>query len=148
MCSFAHTTFFHELLQENRQFFQEHVAKVPCDGVWGPDFFLYESDTEFVDLASGVVMERNVSKRITDISRYPETWKQFVDWKGKWGYNCILPNTIIEENEGGSMNPIEIDEDEDECCAELKAEWLRQMRHMQSEARLHFFNQFYIYYFP
>ena len=93
--------------------FQEKIAPLHVEYVWGPDFFLYESDTDFV-LVDGVYHERNSLIRITDDSKYPQEWKDFMRWKVKYGLQQIPPHRIVEEDVGSPVNPVEVSEDEEE----------------------------------
>lgn len=115
MCSFGYTKYFEQLLQERKTEFHEKVSPVLVDFVWGPDFFGYEEQTKFVSY-KGVLCEQTVLERVVDADRYPQEWKQFMDFQGQFGPYSILPHTIVLDEPGTPTNPIDIeDEAEAEC---------------------------------
>jgi hypothetical protein len=52
--------------------------------------------------------------RITDLTQYPQEWKDYMKYKPEFGPYWISPKTIIEEDEGSPVNPIEVSDSEDE----------------------------------
>jgi hypothetical protein len=102
-----------EHMKRRRAEFQEKVAGVFVPFIWGPDFFGYEEETDFV-LCDGVYHERNSLVRITDHALYPQEWKDFMRWQTKFGLKQIHPHRIVEEEVGSPVNPVDVSEDEEE----------------------------------
>jgi hypothetical protein len=94
--------------------FHDKVGHILVPFVWGPDRFGYEQKTEFIKLPNGTLHERNIMVRITDLSQYPQEWKDYKGYKPEWGPFWITAKTIIEEDEGSPVNPIEVSDDEEE----------------------------------
>ena len=93
----------------------EKVAPLLVDFTWGPDHFGYDSDTEMFQLSNGHIYEREILVRVTDMSRYPQAWFEFMHFDLlPENLRVIKPNTIVNEEEGSPKNPIDISDDEEE----------------------------------
>lgn len=94
--------------------FHEKVGHILVPFVYGPDRYGYETKTDFVPLPNGTLHERSVMVRITDLAQYPQEWKDYMNYKPEFGAFWISPKTIIEEDEGSPVNPIEVSDSDDE----------------------------------
>jgi hypothetical protein len=96
--------------------FQRDIAPIFVDFVWGPDKFGYESSTDMFQRSDGVIQEREILTRITDLSRYPERWKEFMGYDNStiYGQRQIVERVIVNEPEGSPLCPIDISDDEEE----------------------------------
>lgn len=98
-------------IERRRMEFHSKVSPILVEGVWGPDFYLYNQVSEFVELPNKVLQERNLLVRVLDISKYPPEWKKFMNWHEE---SVLTPRVIVDEDVGCALNPIEISDDEDE----------------------------------
>jgi hypothetical protein len=94
--------------------FHAKVGHILVPFVYGPDRYGYENKTDFVQLPNGTFHERTIMVRITDLSLYPQEWKDYIGYKPEFGAFWITPKTIIDEDEGSPVNPIEVSDSEDE----------------------------------
>lgn len=94
--------------------FHAKVGHILVPFVYGPDRYGYETKTDFVELSNGTFHERSFMVRITDLNLYPQEWKDYMKYKPEYGPFWISPKTIIEEDEGSPVNPIEVSDSEDE----------------------------------
>ena len=104
-------------MKERRAEFLRDIAPELVAYTWGPDHFGYESSTEMYQRSDGVIEERNILIRITDLSRYSARWREFM------GYNVptingeirpIPERVIVNEEEGSPLCPIDVSSDEEE----------------------------------
>jgi hypothetical protein len=103
-------------LKQREEEFLRDIAPIMVDFVWGPDRFGYESSTDMFQRPDGVIQEREILTRVTDLSRYPERWIQFMGYDKPtiYGPRWIPERVIVNEPEGSPLCPIEISDDEEE----------------------------------
>jgi hypothetical protein len=105
-------------MKARKEEFQRDIAPILVDFVWGPDNFGYESSTDMFQRSDGVIQEREILTRITDLSRYPERWKEFMGYNVESfnGYERrpIPERVIVNEPEGSPLCPIDVSSDEEE----------------------------------
>lgn len=97
--------------------FAEKIAGILTDFVWGPDYFGYESDSDFVEIKIGskrVMEERHLLRRVQDITRYPDEWRKFMKFGEEYGLKEIPACVKVDEPEGSPKNHIQVSDDEAE----------------------------------